>query len=36
MAILGGRGRRREAMAAYVVEEQERFYRGRELHVPDH
>ena len=28
--------RRREAMAAYVVEEQERFYRGRELHVPDH
>jgi hypothetical protein len=26
---------RREAMAAYVVEEQERFYRGREPHVPD-
>src|SRR5262249_58135718 len=27
--------RRREAMAAYVAGEQERFYRGRELHVPD-
>src|SRR5215469_17019915 len=27
--------RRREAMAGYVVGEQERFYRGRELHVPD-
>jgi heme-degrading monooxygenase HmoA len=27
--------RRREAMAAYVVGEQEGFYRGRELHVPD-
>jgi heme-degrading monooxygenase HmoA len=28
--------RRREAMADYVVSEQEGFYRGRELHVPDH
>jgi heme-degrading monooxygenase HmoA len=28
--------RRREAMAGYVVGEQEAFYRGRELHVPDH
>jgi len=28
-------GRRRAAMAAYVAAEQERFYRGRELHVPD-
>jgi len=27
--------RRREAMAAYVVGEREKFYRGRELHVPD-
>jgi heme-degrading monooxygenase HmoA len=27
--------RRREAMAAYVLGEQERFYRGRELHVPE-
>jgi heme-degrading monooxygenase HmoA len=26
--------RRREAMAAYIVEEQEAFYRGRELAVP--
>jgi heme-degrading monooxygenase HmoA len=26
--------RRREAMALYVVEEQEAFYRGRELAVP--
>lgn len=32
----GSEARRREAMAAYVVGEQERFYRGRELHVPDH
>jgi heme-degrading monooxygenase HmoA len=32
----GSEARRREAMAAYVVAEQERFYRGRELHVPDH
>jgi heme-degrading monooxygenase HmoA len=28
--------RRREAMAAYVVGEQEAFYRGRELVVPAH
>jgi len=28
--------RRREAMASCVLGEQERFYRGRELHVPDH
>src|SRR5258708_1130670 len=28
--------RRREAMAGYVLGEQEGFYRGRELHVPDH
>jgi heme-degrading monooxygenase HmoA len=28
--------RRREAMAAYVVGEQEAFYRGRELVVPVH
>jgi len=28
--------RRREAMSDYVVGEQEAFYRGRELHVPDH
>jgi heme-degrading monooxygenase HmoA len=28
--------RRREAMADYIVGEQEAFYRGRELHVPDH
>ena len=27
--------RRREAMAVYVSGEQERFYRGRELHVSD-
>jgi len=32
----GSEARRREAMAAYVAGEQERFYRGRELHVPDH
>jgi heme-degrading monooxygenase HmoA len=32
----GSEARRREAMAVYVVGEQERFYRGRELHVPDH
>ena len=29
--------RRREAMASYVVEEREAFYRGRELSAPaDH
>ena len=28
--------RRREAMAAYILGEQEAFYRGRELHLPDH
>ena len=28
--------RRREATADYVLGEQERFYRGRELHVPHH
>jgi heme-degrading monooxygenase HmoA len=28
--------RRREAMAAYILGEQEVFYRGRELHLPDH
>jgi len=28
--------RRRAALADYVVAEQEAFYRGRELHVPDH
>jgi heme-degrading monooxygenase HmoA len=27
--------RRRQAMTDYVVGEQETFYRGRELHVPD-
>lgn len=32
----GSEARRREAMAGYVLGEQERFYRGRELHVPDH
>ena len=32
----GSEARRRQAMAGYVVGEQERFYRGRELHVPDH
>ncbi len=32
----GSETRRREAMAAYVLGEQERFYRGRELHVPEH
>ena len=32
----GSEARRREAMAAYVLSEQERFYRGRELHVPEH
>jgi hypothetical protein len=32
----GSEGRRREAMAAYVLGEQERSYRGRELHVPEH
>lgn len=32
----GAQARRREAMAGYVVGEQERFCRGRELHVPDH
>jgi heme-degrading monooxygenase HmoA len=32
----GSEVRRREAMAAYVLSEQERFYRGRELHVPEH
>ena len=30
----GSEARRREAMAAYVLGEQERFYRGRELRVP--
>ena len=28
--------RRREAMAAYILGEQEAFYRGRELHLPGH
>ena len=28
--------RRRTAIAPYVLDEQEAFYRGRELHVPDH
>jgi heme-degrading monooxygenase HmoA len=28
--------RRRAAMTGYVVAEQEAFYRGRELRVPDH
>jgi heme-degrading monooxygenase HmoA len=28
--------RRREAMAVYILGEQEAFYRGRELHLPDH
>ena len=28
--------RRRQAMADYVMGEHEAFYRGRELHVPDH
>src|SRR5215471_9423019 len=32
----GAEARRRAAMAAYVLGEQEAFYRGRELHVPDH
>jgi heme-degrading monooxygenase HmoA len=31
-----GESRRREAMAAYVLGEQEAFYRGRELAVPAH
>ena len=31
-----GESRRREAMAAYVLGEQEAFYRGRELTVPAH
>jgi hypothetical protein len=31
-----GEARRREAMAGYLVGEQEAFCRGRELHVPDH
>ena len=30
----GPEARRREAIAAYVVEEREGFYRGRELAVP--
>jgi hypothetical protein len=30
----GAEARRREAMAAHVVDEQEAFYRGRELIVP--
>jgi heme-degrading monooxygenase HmoA len=28
--------RRRAAMAPYILDEQEAFYRGRELHVPAH
>ena len=32
----GAEARRREAMAAYVLGEQEAFYRGRELVVPAH
>jgi len=32
----GPEARRREAMATYVLGEEERFYRGRELHVPEH
>jgi len=27
--------RRKEAMAAFILGEQEAFYQGRELHVPD-
>ena len=30
----GAEGRRREAMAPYIVEEREAFYRGRELALP--
>jgi heme-degrading monooxygenase HmoA len=29
-----GEARRREAMAPYVLEERESFYRGRELGIP--
>jgi hypothetical protein len=32
--VFEAEARRREAMAAYVVGEQEAFYRGRELVVP--
>jgi heme-degrading monooxygenase HmoA len=32
--ISGSEARRREAMAPYILSEQEAFYRGRELHVP--
>ena len=32
----GAEARRREAMAGYVLAEQEAFYRGRELVVPAH
>jgi len=32
----GAEARRREAMAGYVLAEQEAFYRGRELAVPAH
>ena len=32
----GAEARRRAAMEAYILGEQEAFYRGRELHVPDH
>lgn len=31
----GAERRRREAMAPYVIEEREGFYRGRELAVPE-
>jgi heme-degrading monooxygenase HmoA len=32
----GAEARRRQAMAGYVLGEQEAFYRGRELVVPAH
>src|SRR5687768_2388059 len=32
--VTEGEARRREAMAPYVVDEREAFYRGRELAVP--
>jgi hypothetical protein len=34
--VSAAEARRREAMAGYVLGEQEAFYQGRELHVPDH
>ena len=36
VAVWRSEARRRAAMAGSVLAEQEAFYRGRELHVPDH